>query len=207
MNICTVIAAGTHATLWACPLNELDSEIAHMAALGHIVRTNDQQPVVQNWAWDCDCGVYIYGAMETIRKVWAHVADFMVKKLDDEWEDDLAGEDSPTNFVFVRSADGTAGLIVGGGYYEETEPKLLALLKAMEAEYGVTTGELGANYSDDGGIFDTILERMDNAFDEGRTEVLNPVERALLNAYFKREYGGVEDFEERYPRVAARNRE
>lgn len=77
------------------------------------------------------------------------------------------------------SSDGSTGLIVGGGYYEETEPKLDKLLKSCVADYGIVSGELGANYSDDHGVFETIFERLDDAFSQGRKSLLSPVEMAL----------------------------
>lgn len=176
----SLIATGSKAQLFSMTAPASSEYMGSFVSVKGLMREHleSTEPQGNDWSWDCDCGVAIYGATQAVEAAYERLQAFMLQQLDDKiFEHDLAHKDSPRSFILFKSTIQDIAVIVGGGYYVETEEKLLELLDKLEQ---VEYFELGANYSDDDDFFTTLAEATDYQLRENKTEDISQETLSLL---------------------------
>lgn len=131
--------------------------------------------------WDCDCGIYVIGTIAEVEKSFNELFVWMKLRTDSIIINDLAENDAVDYLAMFVSTQQDIAVIIGGGYYEETDEGFLTLLNSLK---NVTVGEIGANYTSDQDFYRTLLEDIDYN-DYNKLEKINPIYIDIIGEVFK----------------------
>lgn len=190
----TLIATGEKANLWSFNTKGIDKMLPFVCDK-FIQRDDKDEPEIAYWAWDCDCGIYIYGNIEKIKNVFIEIEKFVTQKLDDEivWD---ALVDSPTSYGLFKSKKQDVGVIIGAGSYRKTDPELIKLMNSFK---DVKVGELGANYSNDDNFFTILMDDLAEGDGEKESKVLEmTIIQEVVKYYLKEDLIEKEDVDKFY---------
>jgi hypothetical protein len=131
--------------------------------------------------WDCDCGIYVIGTVADVEKAFEELFFWMKSRTDKPIINDLAESDAVDYLSVFKSKKQDIAVIIGGGYYEETDEDFLNILNELK---NVSVGELGANYSNDQDLYRVLLEDIDY-IDYQKKEKINTMHIAVMSEVFK----------------------
>lgn len=131
--------------------------------------------------WDCDCGIYVLGSLPEVEKAFVKIYDWMKLRTDKKIINDLVPSDAVDYLGMFVSKKQDIAIIIGGGYYEDTDEAFLTLLDELK---NVTVGEIGANYTNDQDLYRTLLEDIDY-INYHKIEKNNLMDIALIDEVFE----------------------
>lgn len=171
--------------------NGLVEQMLPLTCTKAFIRSSENNTNIHNIGdWDSDCGIYVIGTIVEIENTFDQLFTWMKLRTNKQFINDLAESDSLNYLAMFKSDRQDIAVIIGGGYYQETDEDFLTLLYGLQ---NVCVGEIGANYTNHQGLYRTLMEDIDyisymnsiKSMTTTKLEKINPIHIVLISEVFK----------------------